>query len=90
MGEVLRFPGGSRGPITLAQVVSELERDEQEVVRRRWGLARELQSDDAIAESLGVDVEVVWGLHDHALQTIGFLWLTETLLPTHWWDTEVA
>lgn len=88
MHELVNFPG--RPGSSLAQAVSELERYEQEVVRRRWGLARELQSDEAIADALGVDVETVWDLHDRALQTLGFLWLTETLLPSFGRDAEAA
>ena len=89
MGNLVPFPA-SHGPMTLMRAVSELEVEEQEVVRRRWGLGRPLQSDEEVAEQLGLDVEVVWDLHDRALNTLGFLWLTESLLPAFLPGSEAA
>ena len=76
-----RHRTGSQSQITLVEALDALSTDEQDVLRYQWGLGRRVLSDDETAEELGHDVEVVWHLQDRALQTLGYLWLTETLLP---------
>lgn len=82
MGDIVRFPF-RMVQLTLLQALSELEPEQQYVVRHRWGIGRALLSDEEIAERLDADIEVVWRIHDAALQTLGFLWLTEDLLPAY-------
>jgi DNA-directed RNA polymerase sigma subunit (sigma70/sigma32) len=89
VGEVLRFPCTTY-PLTLLQAVSELESEQRYVIEHRWGVGRALLSDEELAARLDVGIEVVWRIHDAALQTLGFLWLTEYLLPVYLGRGEAA
>jgi DNA-directed RNA polymerase sigma subunit (sigma70/sigma32) len=68
-------------PLDLYTALAELDDDQRTVIRSRWGLDGEPLNDDEVAEKFGWDVEWVWELHDKGLQTLGFLLLTETLVP---------
>jgi DNA-directed RNA polymerase sigma subunit (sigma70/sigma32) len=90
MNHVLRVAGRHNATLTLAHAISELEPDERFVITRRWAIGHQLQSHEEIADELGVDLQRVWDLHDQGLQTLGFLWLTENLLPAYLARAEAA
>lgn len=90
MTEVSPLWSRRNGVATLSQAILELEQNERFVITRRWAIGHQLQSDEEIADELGVDLQIVWDLHDQGLQTLGFLWLTETLLPAYLDRAEAA
>jgi DNA-directed RNA polymerase sigma subunit (sigma70/sigma32) len=70
-----------RRPLDLKAALDELDDDQRNVIRARWGLDGEPLQDDEIAEKFDLDIEWVWEMQDKGLQMLGYLWLTETLLP---------
>jgi DNA-directed RNA polymerase sigma subunit (sigma70/sigma32) len=81
VSSVVAFPYRPHN-LDLTAALAELEGDERKVIEARWGIGCELMTDDEVAEKYDWDIEWVWELHDKALQTLGFLFLTMTLLPS--------
>jgi DNA-directed RNA polymerase sigma subunit (sigma70/sigma32) len=81
MTNVIALPTTSR-TISLAEALCELEESERSVIEARWGIGCEPLNDEEIAEKFDCDIEWIWDLHDNALQVLGFLYLTATLLPS--------
>jgi len=82
MSNLIPLPDHHR-TLDLRQALNELEDDQRAVLVARWGIhGGEPLSDDEVAEKFGWDdIEWVWALHDKALQTLGYLWLTESGFP---------
>ena len=80
MLNVIALPPVSRS-VGLAEALGELEEAERDVIEARWGIGCEPLNDEEIAEKFDCDIEWIWHLHDKALQVLGFLYLTATLLP---------
>jgi DNA-directed RNA polymerase sigma subunit (sigma70/sigma32) len=68
--------------LDLPHALDELEPEQRKVIEARWGLeGQEPLSDDEVAEKFNWDIEWVWDRYDKGMQMLGYLWLTETLMP---------
>ena len=66
----------------LSAALDELDDNQRCVVEARWGLSgEEPLTDEEVAEQFDWEVDWVWHLYNQGLQMLGYLWLTETLLP---------
>ena len=82
MARVVSLRSRTVPTLDLATALDELDNEQRIVIDARWGLSgEEPLTDEEVAERFGWEVNWVWHLYDHALQTFGYLWLTEVLPP---------
>ena len=82
MSSVVSLRSRTAKRFDLAAALDELDDDQRHVIEARWGLSgEEMLTDEEVAEQCDWEVEWVWHFYDQGMQMLGYLWLTETLLP---------
>ena len=82
MSSVVSLRSNIGSKLDLAGALDELDDEQRVVIEARWGLSgEEPLTDEEVAERFNWEIDWVWRRYDEGLQMLGYVWLTETLLP---------